>query len=117
MTTLYVLRKNMKKLILLLLFSSLANFLAASPKWNEAYEAYRSKDWEEAIELFKKIKEEEKEYATAQRYIGYNIYGRELNDWSKAIEHCINAYQKDPNDEKVLEDLGRACLKKQKELE
>ena len=107
----------MKKLISLLLLYSLTSFLAASPKWDEAYEAYRSEDWEEAIKLFKKIKEEEKEYATAQRYIGYNIYGRELNNWSKAIEHCINAYQKDPNDEKVLEDLGRACLKKQKELE
>lgn len=107
----------MRKIILILLLSLITSLSAENPKWIKAYEAYRSEDWERAIELFNKIRKGEKDYATAQRYIGYNIYGRELNNWSKAIEHCINAYQEDPNDEKVLEDLGRACLKRQKELE
>jgi len=107
----------MKKLIILVSLISYSSLFAGSPQWDKAHKAYRSQNWEKAIELFEKIQKEEREYATAQRYIGYNIYGRELDNWSKAIEHCIKAYQKDPDDEKVLEDLGRACLNRQEELE
>ena len=82
--------------LLLLLLVCCTSLYAGSPEWDKAYKAYRSEKWEQAIKLFEKISEEEKEYATAQRYIGYNIYGRELDDWSKAIEHCIKAYQKGP---------------------
>jgi len=108
--------KKILSAVLVLLISCLSLF-ANSAKWDDASSAYRSQNWKEAIQKFKEIDEHDEAYATAQRYIGYNIYGRELNNWSKAVEHCINAYKKDPNDPKVLEDLGRACLKRQIELE
>lgn len=108
----------MKKHVNLLFCLCLATPLFAnSEEWKEAYEAYRNKDWKEAIELFQKVSPEDPKYATAMRYAGYNVYGRELGQWDKAIPLCVKAYEADPNDVKVLEDLGRACLMRQEQLE
>lgn len=103
-------------LAILFCLSLISPLFAASDEWEEAYEAYRDKDWQKAIELFQKVNPEDPKYATAMRYAGYNVYGRELGQWDKAIPLCVKAYEADPDDIKVLEDLGRACLKRKEQL-
>ena len=98
----------MKKILLITLLSMTSNLFAGSAQWDAAMTSYKDKNWKDAIELFSNIDKNSDEYATAQRYIGYNIYGRELNNWNKAVDHCILAYQANPKDEKVLEDFTRA---------
>jgi len=63
------------------------------------------------LEAWKCVPEKSLYYATAQRYIGFNIYGREWDKWAEGIPYLEEAYRIAPHDPKVLEDIGRAYLK------
>ena len=69
------------------------------------------KDYENAIRLYKEIEEDHPKYADAQRTIGYNILGKQFDDWTAAIPFVEEAFRVAPDDPKVLEDIGRVYLK------
>lgn len=104
-------------LIALFCLCTITPAFAQSKEWNDAYNAYKKENWEEAIKLFQKVERDDPSYATAMRYVGYNIYGRELGDWDNAVKFCVKAYEAHPKDLRVLDDLGRACLKRKEQLE
>jgi tetratricopeptide (TPR) repeat protein len=72
---------------------------------------YQERDYEAALRKYKQVKPWSVHYATAQRYIGHNIYGREWGNWEEGIPYLEEALRIDPNDPKVLEDIGRAYVK------
>ena len=72
---------------------------------------YQERNYEAALEKYKQVKPSSVHYATAQRYIGHNIYGREWGNWEEGIPYLEEALRTDPNDPKVLEDIGRAYVK------
>ncbi|WP_309400189.1 hypothetical protein [Cerasicoccus maritimus] len=94
-----------------------ANSLLASDAYERAMKAYQNEQWQEAVNEFMLVEKEHPRYATAMRYVGYNIFGREFGQWDVAVEFCVEAWHAAPQDPKVLEDLGRAALKRQKQIE
>jgi tetratricopeptide (TPR) repeat protein len=63
------------------------------------------------LATLEKVAPGSRDYARAQRLIGYNIYGAQRGDWKQAKEHVDLALKASPNDPKVLEDAGRVYLK------
>jgi hypothetical protein len=72
---------------------------------------YREHNHLGALAKYKQVKPSSKYYATAQRYIGHNIYGREWGAWDKGVPYLEEALRVSPEDPHVLEDIGRAYVK------
>ena len=72
---------------------------------------YKERDFAKALEAYMRVPKESPLYATAQRYIGYNIYGREWGQWQDGLPYLEEALRSAPDDPKVLEDIGRAYIK------
>ncbi len=81
----------------------------AFQKGNQLY--YQVGDFENALAAYQLVPKGSPNYATAQRYIGYNIYGREWGRWEEGLPFLEEAYRVAPSDPKVLEDIGRAYVK------
>ncbi len=107
----------MKTPLLSLVMLCLTNCLFADDAYERAMAAYRNEQWQDAINEFMLVHKQDPRYAKSMRFVGYNIYGREFGQWDVAVEFCVEAWHADPKDPKVLEDLGRAALKRQKQLE
>ena len=71
---------------------------------------YQVGDHARALACYRSVLAGDPAYATAQRMIGHNIYGRAWGRWAEGIPYLETARRAAPNDPKVLEDLGRAYL-------
>jgi tetratricopeptide (TPR) repeat protein len=79
--------------------------------WHEANQLYFvDRQVDEALKKYKQVDATHPKYATAMRYIGHNIYGRELGRWTEAVPFVEAALRAAPDDPKVLEDAGRVFV-------
>lgn len=83
----------------------------ASEAFRQAFNYQKSKDSERAIEIWASIPKKREQYADSRRRAGYNVLGRELGRWNEAVLFLLDAYEADPKNRDVLEDLGRAYLR------
>ena len=83
----------------------------ASEAFRQAFNYQKSKDFERAIEIWASIPKKREQYADSRRRAGYNVLGRELGRWDEAVLFLLDAYEADPKNRDVLEDLGRAYLR------
>lgn len=71
---------------------------------------FRERNFEEALKHYLAVENSDPKYATARRYIGHNIYGREWGRWAEGIPFLEDARAIAPDDPKLLEDIGRAYI-------
>lgn len=71
---------------------------------------FRERNLEEALKRYLEVERSDPNYATARRYIGHNIYGREWGRWQEGIPFLEDAQAIAPDNPKVLEDIGRAYV-------
>jgi predicted Ser/Thr protein kinase len=84
----------------------------------EGMKAYQAGDFDGAMRRFCRVpRSDAKAFATAMRYVGYNILVRERNRAEEGIPYLDLAYGAAPDDPKVLEDLRRAYEKAGKTFE
>ncbi len=72
---------------------------------------YANHNYDAALVEYQRVTRHSPFYATTQRSIGHNIYGRKWGQWEQGIPYLEEAYRVAPNDTKVLEDIGRAYVK------
>lgn len=83
----------------------------AEAAFEQAFTHYKAKEFEDAVALWASIPDKRARFADSRRRAGYNVLGRELGRWNEAVVFLLNAYEADPENESVLEDLGRAYLR------
>jgi hypothetical protein len=98
-------------------YGSSAQRLAGDDPYAEGNRLYyEDSDFDGALEAYLRVTPESADYAWAERYIGYNIYGRVWGRWAEGIPFLEEAYRVAPSDPKVLEDIGRAYVRVGNEL-
>jgi tRNA A-37 threonylcarbamoyl transferase component Bud32 len=76
--------------------------------YRDGMRAYDLGDYKKAADQLARVPRYHPQYATAMRFLGYNIYVREWNRPEEGIPYLDRAYEADPDDPKVLEDIVRA---------
>jgi len=65
---------------------------------------------EDALASYLLVPEDHPRFVTARRNMGHNLYGREWSRWEDGLPFLEEALRLEPDDPKVLEDIGRTYV-------
>jgi len=88
--------------------SRVSQYSTSFDKGNYYY--FEKRNYKEALKHYSQVSENDVNYITSLRYIGYNIYCREYKENKNGLKYLEKAYTLNPTDKKVLEDLGRCYI-------